>query len=106
MLNTILNMIHSTQYIKHKMDFVVCYLCCVCYLLMFGPLIARAAMQFALCLQRRSLSFLKVLSTSAVSVYKKQWRCFGSLELARRGVLIATALIANSSGVSDVCRSI
>lgn len=39
---------------------------------------------------------------SAVSAYKKEWYFFGIVELGRRAVLIATALITNSSGVRGV----
>ena len=60
-------------------------------------------MHFVLCLQRRSLSVLKVFATSAMSVYKEQWSCFSAVELVRRGVLIMTAQISNSAGVSVVC---
>ena len=57
-----------------------------------------------LCLQRRSLSIVKVFFTHAVSVYKKELRWFGAVELVRRGVLILTAQASNSSGVSEcVC---
>ena len=60
---------------------------------------------FVLCLQRRSLSIVKVFFTHAVSVYKKELRWFGAVELVRRGVLILTAQASNSSGVREyICK--
>ena len=61
---------------------------------------------FVLCLQRRSLSIVKVFFTHAVSVYKKELRWFGAVELVRRGVLILTAQASNSSGVREyICKA-